>query len=185
MAKVAIGNPQTEIIDPPPYEVDITIYKDEEFRPYVKAGFTGIAYYRGDSLLVSDSWEKAVYHRKVLCRIGELGLSPTGTVACISMGTGIMPTILAMAPWAAFDVYELYQEIIDDVAARVPSAAAKWTAIQGDWRNTLTGTYDLIIVDTGEVLDETEKDDIKSHKSGSGIVFFIPATGITDDISEE
>ena len=91
-----------------------------------------------------------------LLTLAKLGIR-NGTVAHIGGGFCTMARI--MGPRFVHDIYEIEREF----KQFIPEGAA---FIEGDWRDTLIGTYDLILYDLGGIVPEI----LKNYLNPNGLI---------------
>ena len=85
-------------------------------------------------------------------------------VAVLGAGTCNLPRLLPAC--YTVDIYELEPAIVK-WAHETFKRPSHWTFIVGDWHKTITGTYDVIVLDTGEPGCEQE---LRPHLNEGGLL---------------
>lgn len=113
---------------------------------------------RGEASVCSESDTDLAIEARYALRIRESHLYES--VAVIGGGFCILPRLLGSA--LDIDIYEIVPEL---------ERFRPWHAafIPGDWRDTLRGTYDVIVYDIGD-LSREDRERLTSHLNPGGLL---------------
>jgi spermidine synthase len=114
--------------------------------------------YRGQHNIAREGQGDSVAYVQWLLELYQQGVQ-LGTVAHIGGGFCVMPRLM---PNFAHTVFEIEPELAE--------FARDFTFILGDWHDTLMGTFDVILYDTGHLPDPEEVTKLHSHLTEGGIL---------------
>lgn len=120
-----------------------------------------------DSPIATQADDQVARMARLAMRIANQRLPNTARVAHIGGGFCVLPRILDLRRWGTQDIYEIEQRIVDKALERWPNRP--WTFIVGDWHATLTGLYDVIVYDLGE-LSDNDRDLLNQHLAPGGML---------------
>jgi hypothetical protein len=145
--------------------VEKLIYRDD---PFPSLWWTSADRSTDRSIAQEDTQQLGVYARWVLDLLA-LDLPPGARAAILGGGTFVLPRLLSSRFWGALDVYEIEPHVVEWARNRWP--AAPWQIIEGDYRETLKGPYDVIIEDTGEAVDMAL---LQANLAPGGVLIGVP-----------
>lgn len=115
---------------------------------------------------------------KLVKKVNSLSLPTTSKLAFLGMGPAVGANMLAMGHWAKLDVFESDTQIVRFVNTVVMAGLqVPFTIVQGDWHNTISDSYDLIITDlvyNPEDLTQAELTLFSNHLNANGKVLTRP-----------
>ncbi len=118
----------------------------------------------GRTYLSGDRVEKEKYI-DILYQLGRYDLKPNSSIAMIGGGTSYLQTMLSLKnDWGQKDVYEIHEELKWWNDQNTPKHINDWNWIIGDWKETISGLYDVIIYDADE--EKIDKKLLQKHSTG-------------------
>lgn len=109
---------------------------------------------------------------QMMAEIPARGVPAAGTIAFVGAGFCLGPQLANLnRQWDKIDVYEQQQPIIDWNAVNTPGAN-RWNFIQGDYRQTMLGRYNVILYDAP--VDDFDGNFLRSHLRPGGLLLGAP-----------
>jgi hypothetical protein len=121
--------------------------------------------------IATESDDQVAEMARLAIRVADARFPRDARVAHIGGGFCILPRILDLRPWGAQDIYEIEPALIRKAQNRWPNKP--WRFVEGDWRATLAGQYDIIVYhinSTQEDLSDNDRDRLTMHLAAGGVL---------------